>query len=145
MILLYFVVLSIKHLYYKQISKNSQILKNIDVYIIMYPISNMNSFNKTEAAVFSCRLCFLRAFPFISLMLTIIYVNYVYHLCTGFRIHVNLISRKAALYSSGTLFSSEYRHRLHVCCTRYLHSISISPQQFIRNISLDDHGEQCGS
>ena len=29
----------------------------------------MNSFNKTEAAVFSCRLCFLRAFPFISLML----------------------------------------------------------------------------
>jgi len=28
----------------------------------------MNSFNKTEAAVFSCRLCFLRAFPFISLI-----------------------------------------------------------------------------
>jgi len=31
----------------------------------------MNSFNKTEAAVFSCRLCFLRAFPFISLVLDI--------------------------------------------------------------------------
>ena len=30
----------------------------------------MNSFNKTEAAVFSCRLCFLRAFPFISLILS---------------------------------------------------------------------------
>jgi len=28
----------------------------------------MNSFNKTEAAVFSCRLSFLRAFPFISLI-----------------------------------------------------------------------------
>jgi len=28
----------------------------------------MNSFNKTEAAVFSCRLCFLRAFHFISLV-----------------------------------------------------------------------------
>ena len=28
----------------------------------------MNSFNKTEAAVFSCRLCFLRVFLFISLM-----------------------------------------------------------------------------
>ena len=28
----------------------------------------MNSFNKTEAAVFSYRLCFLRAFSFISLM-----------------------------------------------------------------------------
>jgi len=29
----------------------------------------MNSFNKTEAAVFSCRLFFLRAFPFISVLL----------------------------------------------------------------------------
>jgi len=29
----------------------------------------MNDFSKTEAAVFSCRLCFLRAFPFISLIL----------------------------------------------------------------------------
>jgi len=29
----------------------------------------MNSFNKTETAVFSCRLCFLRAIPFISLSL----------------------------------------------------------------------------
>ena len=28
----------------------------------------MNNFNKTEAAVFTCRLCFLRAFPFISLL-----------------------------------------------------------------------------
>jgi len=28
----------------------------------------MNGFNKTEAAVFSCRLCFLRAFPFISFL-----------------------------------------------------------------------------
>jgi len=28
----------------------------------------MNSFNKTEAAVFSCRLCFRGAFPFISLL-----------------------------------------------------------------------------
>jgi len=31
----------------------------------------MNSFNKTEAAVFSCRLCFLRAFPFISFIITL--------------------------------------------------------------------------
>jgi len=29
----------------------------------------MKSFNKIEAAVFSCRLCFLRTFPFISLIL----------------------------------------------------------------------------
>ena len=26
----------------------------------------MNGFNETEAAVFSCKLCFLGAFPFIS-------------------------------------------------------------------------------
>jgi len=35
----------------------------------------MNSFNKTEAAVFSCRLCFLRAFPFIS------FINNAVYLC----------------------------------------------------------------
>ena len=28
----------------------------------------MNNFNKTEATVFSCRLCFLKTFPFISLI-----------------------------------------------------------------------------
>ena len=28
----------------------------------------MNSSNKTEAVVFSCRLCFMGAFPFISLI-----------------------------------------------------------------------------
>ena len=36
----------------------------------------MNSFNKTEAAVFSCRLCFLRAFPFISKIM--LYINWLY-------------------------------------------------------------------
>jgi len=30
----------------------------------------MNSFNKTEAVVFSCRLCFLRAFHFICFTIT---------------------------------------------------------------------------
>ena len=29
----------------------------------------MNGFNTTEAAVFSCNLCFLRAFTFISLII----------------------------------------------------------------------------
>jgi len=33
------------------------------------------SFNKTEAAVFSCRLCFLRAFPFISLICIKLVIN----------------------------------------------------------------------
>ena len=35
----------------------------------------MNSFNKTDAAVFSCRLYFLRAIPFISL----ICINMMHH------------------------------------------------------------------
>ena len=39
----------------------------------------MNSFNKTEAAVFSCRLCFLMAFPFISLSL--ITTNMLRYVC----------------------------------------------------------------
>ena len=33
-----------------------------------YSLLLMNSFNKTEAAVFLCRLCFQGAFPFISLI-----------------------------------------------------------------------------
>jgi len=36
----------------------------------------MNSFNKTEADVFSCRLCFLKAFPFTS-----------FPICAGKEIH----------------------------------------------------------
>ena len=38
----------------------------------------MNSFNKTEAAVFSCRLCFLWVFIFISLKLYNIYYKVSY-------------------------------------------------------------------
>jgi len=37
--------------------------------VSLHSLPLMNSFNKTEAAVFSCRLCFLRASPFISLVL----------------------------------------------------------------------------
>ena len=40
-----------------------------DSHIKPHSLLLMNSFNKTEAAVFTCRLCFLRAFPFISLLL----------------------------------------------------------------------------
>ena len=36
--------------------------------VLHHSLLLMNSFNKTEAAVFSCRLCFLRAFLFISLI-----------------------------------------------------------------------------
>jgi len=34
----------------------------------------MNSFIKTEAAIFSCRPCFLRAFPLISFIITYKYL-----------------------------------------------------------------------
>ena len=44
-----------------------------------HSLSLMNSFNKTEAAVFSCRLCFLRAFPFISLIIICLYI-YIYYI-----------------------------------------------------------------
>ena len=42
----------------------------------------MNSFNKTEAAVFSYRLCFLRAFPFISLR-NIYHKAFIFHSLIG--------------------------------------------------------------
>jgi len=38
----------------------------------------MNSFNKTEAAVFSCRLCFLRAFPIISFIISLLHINWCF-------------------------------------------------------------------
>jgi len=66
----------------------------------------MNSFNKTEATVFSCMLCFLRAFPFISLFLflTVILIsnNYYIYLKKYFEIFVtndflNIYWRSAAL------------------------------------------------
>ena len=35
--------------------------------VVWHPLLTlMNNFNKSEAAFFSCRLCFLRGFPFIS-------------------------------------------------------------------------------
>jgi len=45
----------------------------------------MNSFNKTEAAVFSCRLCFLRTFPFISLnvRLVLVLISHLYSCVLG--------------------------------------------------------------
>ena len=53
-------------------------------------IFHYHSFNKTETAVFPCRLCFLRAFPFISLIsldLNIVYSTWLYTRCV--MIHFN--------------------------------------------------------
>jgi len=49
------------------VSKNK--VETVILVIILYVVVYMNSFNKTEVAVFSCRLCFLMAFPFISLII----------------------------------------------------------------------------
>jgi len=37
--------------------------------VLHHSLLLMSGFNITEAAVFSCRLCFLKAFPFIILLL----------------------------------------------------------------------------
>jgi len=44
--------------------------KYVHRYMLLY------FFNKTEASVFSCRLCFLRAFPFIRLILPAVIFKY---------------------------------------------------------------------
>jgi len=73
---------SIKHeyMYVKLINNNNQNINNsnncqLDCCFSLYhdlwhpSLPLMNSFNKTEVAIFPCRLCFLRAFHFISLIL----------------------------------------------------------------------------
>ena len=51
----------------------------------------MNGINKTKAADFSCGLCFLRAFPFISLMYSIVIFT---NMSCGVQVHVE--TQKAA-------------------------------------------------
>jgi len=49
--------------------ENGVLLMRLGASVVLHhSLPLMNSFNKTEAAVFSCRLCFLRAFPSISLI-----------------------------------------------------------------------------
>ena len=50
-------------------SKEGGILNLKLVPMVLKPLPMMNSFDKTEASVFSCRLCFLRVFPFVSLII----------------------------------------------------------------------------
>ena len=52
-----------------------------------HSLLQMNGFNKTEAAVFSCRLCFLRAFPFISLIHVHTYGYSMKALCPNTRLN----------------------------------------------------------
>ena len=92
-----------------------------------------NSFNKTEAAVFSCRLCFLRAFPFISLnyvmitsrifILQSIWQNY-YLLCLKslFSFCGSRFNFKLILYTNITKICSKYNN---------LYTITVSPTPMI--------------
>jgi len=64
------------HMFLNSLMVSNKIAHAISFMYYVKPISvhmqntrNCYSFNKTEAAVYSCRLCFLRAFPFISLIL----------------------------------------------------------------------------
>jgi len=75
----------------------------------------MNSFNKTEAAVFLCRLCLLRAFPFTSLIfLQLFYTNgrkenkYCVFYCDRSLSVVRCASSVNFLYLN--IFSSETAH-----------------------------------
>jgi len=52
--------------------------------VLHHSLLLMNSFNKTEAAIFSCRLCFLRAFPFISLIGTVTDLHWGFHRVLSF-------------------------------------------------------------
>ena len=68
-----------------------------------------NSFNKTEAGVFSYRLCFLRAFPFISLILLTTAV--VKCLCGGCKMSP-VLHHCVVIFFSGPQGSWS----VHVCC-----------------------------
>ena len=68
----------------------------------------INSFNKTEAAVFSCRLCFLRAFPFISFFCTghfvMVPINLTCQHCLQHFFFVHLFHLYCTIFNSTLLF-----------------------------------------
>jgi len=70
----------------------------------------MNSFNKTEAAVFSCRLCFLRAFPFISLICKYMYFLDVsqYYSATELYMYFHIARYRYITYNHSEYFYIDY-------------------------------------
>jgi len=70
----------------------------------------MNSFNKTEAAVFSCRLCFLWAFPFISFFDTVYFVRKVFsfNIFSNYRICKNKPLNKIKACSTCIAIASDW-------------------------------------
>jgi len=72
------------HTFVKKLNRpTDRFLKPFFIYLVWNFIINVfliNGVNKTEAVVFSCRLCFLMAFPFISLNKSYIYTPIYLHL-----------------------------------------------------------------
>ena len=91
----------------------------------------MNSFNKTEAAVFSCRLCFLRAFPFISLIL-------LHYLISVTSVAEMVMHWTAVLEASGSKSTSAGFLSFIVifCCSWFIIS---SPLTCIKNYVISSH------
>ena len=76
---------------------------------VSHSLLQMNSFNKTEAAVFSCRLCFLSAFSFISLILLSM-VNYKFATTVAFGL--NRINRRLLIVVSSDFYCHCYDQAL---------------------------------
>jgi len=97
----------------------------------------MNSFNKTEAAVFSCRLCFLRAFPFISFLFKYLTTHAVCHFKPRCNMNVSYLVLNAPLkglfifdnvyvsLSSAFIYSCLFKCILYlpICLKRYQWSL----------------------
>jgi len=67
----------------------------------------MNSFNETEAAIFPCRMCFLRAFPFIS---------FIYLITAGVSACVAAVKCRPVLHHCLVIFFSGPRGSWIVYC-----------------------------
>jgi len=65
------------------------------IIVPMHKLASSYDFNKTEATVFSCRLCFLGAFPFISLIYISKATQYVFFM---FLFHIHNVEQ---LYITG--------------------------------------------
>ena len=57
--------------------------------------------NKTEAALFPCRLCFLRVFPFLSLIYSIIFIFIKYFRTSNWNVNIQCIAKIQTNSSDG--------------------------------------------
>ena len=84
----------------------------------------MNSYNKTKAAVFPCRLCFLRASPFLSLSVQLSKLNVDNTLEVSFQLHISNVkvvdSKSYIIYYSNFAKDHFFYSVLLLCiCNKY--------------------------